>query len=196
MNSNKIEFDLYNNNEELENIFINAINSALIILHQNYLYYKHYINNIKKFKTLFMNLYEILKLKNHKILDGISTELYDLNFDFIQELNELKVKIKNEPDNKYLTEEKNIISSFSNSLTEMIFDFELYKNNQQSNSITLLFLISNKILMEYKNSNNPNKIFPFEEGFFLELLNFINVFKNEFTLVPKPFFSPFFHCPR
>ena len=181
MNSNKIEFDLYNNNEELENIFINTINSALIILHQNYLYYKHYINNIKKFKTLFMNLYEILKLKNHKILDGISTELYDLNFDFIQELNELKVKIKNEPDNKYLTEEKNIISSFSNSLTEMIFDFELYKNNQQSNSITLLFLISNKILMEYKNSNNPNKIFPFEEGFFLELLNFINVFKNEFN---------------
>ena len=92
-----------------------------------------------------MNLYEILKMKNHKILDGISKELYELNFDFNQKINELKYSKKDESNNKYLTEEKNIISSFSNGLTEMIFDFELYKNNEQNNSISLLFLISNKI---------------------------------------------------
>ena len=180
INSNITEFDFYSKDDNLENIFIKTINSTLIIIHRNYLYYKHFLYNTKKLKTLFMNLYEILKMKNHKILDGISKELYELNFGFNQKINELKYSKKNESNtNKYLIEEKKIISSFSNGLTEMIFDFELYKNNNQNNSISLLFLISNKILMEYKNSNEPNKIFPFEEGFFLELLNFINVFINE-----------------
>ena len=43
-----------------------------------------------------MNLYEILKMKNHKILDGISKELYELNFGFNQKINELKYSKKNE----------------------------------------------------------------------------------------------------
>ena len=179
LNSNKNEFDYYYDNDELENMFIKIINSTLIILKQNYLYYKHFIYYAKKLKILFMNLYEILKMENHKILYGISQELYELNFDFNQKLNDIKNENSIESNDKYLIEGEKIISSFSNGLTEMIFDFKLYKNNQQSNSIIFLFIISNKILMEYKNSNDPNQIFPFEEGFFLELLNFINVFINE-----------------
>ena len=179
MNSNKNEFDFYYNNN-LENIFIDIINSTIIIMHENYLYYKHYIYNTKKLKTLYMNLYEILRMKNHKILDGISQELYYFSFDFILEYKKLKNIINDVPNNKYLIEEEKIISSFAYGLTKMIFDFELYQKDIQNNSMALLFLISNKTLMEYKNNHTPNKIFPFEEGFFFWILKFINVFAKEF----------------
>ena len=167
MLSNKNEFDFYLNNDVLENIFIKTINSTLSILNPNYLYYKLIILNTKEYKTLFRNLHEIL-IERNQILNGISQTLYELNFFYKRELNELTKYIDNNNDNKQIIEEEKIMSCFSDGLMEIIFDTKLYINYNLDNNLNLLFRLTNIFLMEYININEPNKIFPFQNDFFSE----------------------------
>ena len=82
--SNTNEFDFYSSNKNLENIIIESIKFTLLILYENYTGYKNIILYHNKYKTLFRNLYEILKVNsnNANIMNGISKELYTLFFVF------------------------------------------------------------------------------------------------------------------
>ena len=72
----KSEFDFYINDIKLENIFISSMKLILSIIGNNFKYYKYIIIYIKKYKTFFRNLHEILKIKYNSIMQGVSSEIY------------------------------------------------------------------------------------------------------------------------
>ena len=161
-------------NTEYENIIIKTINSILSIIYNNYIYHKHILLNIKKYKTLFRILYDILKIKKNNIINNIFQPLYGITFNLKKQLNGIILDIN-------LLEQEKIIQSFSDGLMGIIFDAELYMNYKGNNSINMLLDLSNKILKEYNDSTVPNRIFPFEQGFLFKILKFIKIFEHEFT---------------
>ena len=175
------EFDFYLNSINLKNIIIKIINTSLLIIFDNYTYYKQISSNPKKYKTLFRNLYEILKSNNNRIFFGIYKELYRLYFNFFNELNSLENSINNNVEDLYLLDTEKIILPFSNGLMDMIFDIELYKNYEEENNIIMLFQFIKKIIIDYNNDNNPFKVFPLGQSFVSKIMGFVKIFEKEFT---------------
>ena len=178
MISNKDEFAFYLSNN-LENIIIQTIKSILLILNHNYTYFKYFILYTKKYKTLFRNLYEIIKLKN-RILWEIFIELYGLNLQFKKQLKLIKVEIKEKPEDNYLLDIKKVISNIYNCLLDIIFDFKLYSNSTEKEHFSLLFTLVTDDLIIYKNHKREKK-FLFEQGFFFKIIRFIKVIEKYFT---------------
>ena len=148
---NKEEFEIYLiNNNNIENIIIKTINSILIILYNDFTYYKYIILYPKKYKTLFRNIHEVIKSKNNKIFNGVYIELFKLYFKFFKELNELRNEINIHPENKQLLEAEKIMMPFSYGLIEMLFDIDLYINNQEEPIIILLFEFTKNSMIDYK----------------------------------------------
>ena len=61
--SEKEDFKYFLCNDNLNKNFIKIMQSTLLILFNTYTYYKYIILYPQKYKTLFRNLHEILKLK-------------------------------------------------------------------------------------------------------------------------------------
>ena len=194
---NKEEFEIYLiNNNNIENIIIKTINSILIILYNDFTYYKYIILYPKKYKTLFRNIHEVIKSKNNKIFNGVYIELFKLYFKFLKELNELRNEINIHPENKQLLEAEKIMMPFSYGLIEMLFDIDLYINNQEEPIIILLFEFTKNSMIDYKSYQIPNKtIFPFWNEFFDKIMNFIKVIENKFpkNIIRKTVIEMFFN---
>jgi hypothetical protein len=181
--SNSNEFDFYSSNQNLENIIIESIKFILLILYENYSGYKNIILYHNKYKTLFRNLYEILKVNsnNANIMNGISKELYTLFFEFKNELNKFRNEFFKNADEKSFLENEKIILNFSDGLIEMIFDSQLYLNSKDKNNFITLFHLLKKIVQEYMHSNPMNIEFPFQKGFFYNIIHFIKALENLFV---------------
>ena len=181
--SNTNEFDFYSSNKNLENIIIESIKFTLLILYENYTGYKNIILYHNKYKTLFRNLYEILKVNsnNANIMNGISKELYTLFFEFKNELNKFRNEFFKNADEKSFLENEKIILNFSDGLIEMIFDSQLYLNSKDKNNFITLFHLLKKIVQEYMHSNPMNIEFPFQKGFFYNIIHFIKALENLFV---------------
>ena len=177
LENDKNEFDFYSNDNNLENIFINSIKIILSIIENNFTFYKYIITYTKKYKTLFRNLSEILKIKNKNTILEVSKELYGLFFQIKNELDLLRYESESKKD------AEKILSNLSDGLIDIIYDYEIYLNSQNNDNLNLLFQLTIKILKDYKiNRQNVTKIvFPFKENFFLKLLDFIKLLKNSFT---------------
>ena len=179
--SNQNEFDFYSNNQNLENIIIESIKSTLSILNNHYTGNKNIILYHGKYKTLFRNLHEILKCNKANIIIGISKELYMLFFEFKNDLNKFRNELYKNIEDKYLLENENIILNFSDGLIEMIFDYRLYLDSESKLDFIILFHYMIKIIKEYINNNYMNNVFPFQEGFFYNIIYFINALENLFV---------------
>ena len=179
--SNQNEFHFYSNNQNLENIIIESIKSTLSILNNHYTGNKNIILYHGKYKTLFRNLYEILKCNKANIIDRISKELYMLFFEFKNDLNKFRNELYKNIEDKYLLENENIILNFSDGLIEMIFDYRLYLDSESKLDFIILFYYMIKIIKEYINNNYMNIVFPFQEGFFYNIIYFINALENLFV---------------
>ena len=173
----KDEMDFYLNDNNIENIFINSIKIILSIIGNNYVYYKYIIIYTKKYKTLFRNLIEILKIRNNHIIQNISSELHKLLIGIENELNILRYKYN------LKDESEKILSNFSNGLKDIIYDHELYINSPNNDNLNYLFNLTILILKEHKkyNKNLSDEFFPFNKNFFLKLLKFIKLLENSFT---------------
>ena len=178
--SNKKEFDLFFNKQNFQDIIIKSLNSTLSILCKNFSCFKNIILYNFKYKTLFRNLYELLKCDNTNIFYGISEELFKLFFGFKSELNEFRNELFLNIEDKYLLENEGIISNFSDGLIDMIFDYKLYLNFQEKNKLTIIFQFLIKIIKEYRYNNHMNLEFPFQKGFFYNIMYFMNVLENLF----------------
>ena len=175
----KFEFDL--NNNEYRNIINKSIKNVILIINKYYTYYKCIIPNSKKYKTLFRNLHEILKLKNKGIFSSIFNDLFGFYIELNNELEILRNQMyKNIQDSNFIEYEKTLFN-FSKGLMDIFFNYELYINIQEKYILNSLFLNTKSILNNYNNNYDFDKTFPFEEGFIFKLLNFAKCIENEFT---------------
>ena len=181
LENDKNEYDFYLKDSNLTNIIIKSINFTLLILRNNYTYYKYIISYNKEYKTLFRNLYEILKSNSNNIFFGISKKLYELIFEFKNELNSIKIETYKKPDDKYLSENETVIANFSEGLMNMICNYELYLNSQENNNLNVLFNSLIIMIDGHRNNKDMNEKFPFEQDFFYKIINFIKVLENSFT---------------
>ena len=104
-------------------------------------------------------------------------------FFFKREINELRKFINKSIDNNQIIEEEKIISSFSDGLVEIIYDPKLNINYQLDTILNSFFHLTNIFLMEKININESNKISPFGNDFFFNMLNFINVLEKNLVMI-------------
>ena len=180
LESEPTEFDFYLNNNEYKNIINKSIQFVILIINKYYTYYKYIILNIKKYKTLFRNLHEILKFKNNGIFPSIFSDLFGLHIELNNEVEILRNQINNTIHDNNLIEYKKTLFNFSRGLFDIFFNYEIYLNSQNKDILNLLFLHVKSILDNYNNNFTPEKLFLFEEGFFFKLLSFIKILEKEF----------------
>ena len=176
LESNKNEFEFYLNDNNLENTIISSINSMLSILSKNFRYHKYIITYIKKYKTLFRNLHEILKIGHINITQNILKELYECFFQIEKELKILRFGYE------LKEEEVKILSNFSKGLIDIIYDHQIYLNLPNNNNLNLLIQQTINILNDYKNNNqNISDLYFLTDNFFEKLLRLIKPLENSFT---------------
>ena len=180
-NQNELNFLL--NNEIIDNVIKDSINTTLIILN-NYSYYRFIVTFQKKFKTLFRNLYDMLIYSNkisNKIFSGISENFYDLCFIYKRELNLLQnyINILSYP--KELLNDQTILLNFSNGLIDMIYSIDLYEKYQGEIYLNTLLKKTINLINDYIKDKNTSKIFPFKLDIFLKIVSLSQILEKSFT---------------
>ena len=179
--SDKNEFDLFLREPNLNKIIIKTINLTLSILHKNYIFFKYIVSYKKQYKTLFRNLYELLKCKSIQIIYGVSNELFQLIFAFKNEVNLFRHNLKKNFKYIDLRNSEEALTNFVDGLMDIICDSEIYLNNHDDNSLNMLFQSLIIIISYYKNKNDIYIDYPLEERLFFKILNFTKVLEIYFT---------------
>ena len=176
---NQKEFNFESIEPKLKLLFSNIINKTILIL-QNYNKCKYVLYFHSSLKKLFKNFYECLKILNNiwNVINGdIITNLYELFFKYKDD--SLLLQEENNMENLDLKEK---IIPFCDGLIDLLFDIDLYKKNNDCDSIEILFLFTSSFLSNYIKSLRETKIAPFKPDFFWKIINFTYILENLFTI--------------
>ena len=191
---NKNELNFLLNNEKIDNAIIESIKSTLVIL-DYYSYYKYIIDYLKKFKTLFRNLYDMLIYSNkisNKIFFGISDYFLSLFFIIKSELSKLQEDIRQMPSSQELINDKEILSNFHNGLLDMIYSPDLFEKYKGLEYLNTFIKNEKKFLVYCENNKSSSKIISSEFESFIKIINILektctNDYKNKEPVIDEFF---------
>ena len=167
-------------NEIIDNSIAESINSTLIIL-SNYSYYKYIVDNQKKFKTLFRNLYDMLNYSNkisNKLFSSISEAFYDLFFFIKLEINSMHKYINLMPKSQDLINGEKILSNFFNGLFDMIYSPNLYEKYKCEAYLNTLLMKNIAFFNKHKHDKNFSKANPFIYETFMKIIGFAKLLEK------------------